>query len=55
MAARGRHDQFTTKGPVRWVTPRKAQMTPEARAHVLSVVLPDGTTKTFQAPTYKTE
>jgi len=49
------HDTFNTQGPVRWTSPGKAQMTPESHAHVLSVVLQDGTTRTFQAPKYRTE
>jgi hypothetical protein len=49
------HDQFAVSGPTRWTTPRKAQMKPEAHAHVLSVTLPDGTTKQFEAPKYRTQ
>jgi hypothetical protein len=49
------YDTFNTQGPVRWTSPGKAQMTPEAHAHVLSVVLQDGTTKAFQVPKYRTE
>ena len=49
------HDTFNTQGPVRWTSPGKAQMTPEAHAHVLSVVLQDGTTRKFEAPKYRTE
>lgn len=50
------HERFHIARPVTMrISGRKGSYVPEAHAHVVSATLKDGTVKTFEVPTYKSE